>query len=65
MSSTLLGRHEQLEQRLRTALLRAEDEVDQALPEKQEEALQHYEKALSRFSRLVVCRRLSGHSAAR
>jgi hypothetical protein len=65
MSSKVWERHEQLEQRLRTAVLRAEDEVDQALPEKQEEALQHYEKALSRFSRLVVYRQLSGESSAR
>ena len=65
MSVTLLERHEQLEQRLRTALLRAEDEVDQALPEKQEEALQHYEDAVRRFSRLVVYRQLSGESRVR
>jgi phosphoenolpyruvate-protein kinase (PTS system EI component) len=65
MSSKLRDRREQPEQRLRAALLRAEDEVDQALPEKQEQALQHYEKALSRFSRLVVYRRLSEESGAR
>ena len=60
MSSTLLERHEQLEQRLRMELLRAEKELNQALPEKHEEARQHYEKALCRFSRLVVYRQLSG-----
>ena len=65
MSSTLLERREQLERRLRTELLRAEKELTQAPPGKQEEALQHYEKALGRFSRLVVYRQLSGDSDAR
>ena len=65
MSSKLLDGREQLEQRLRTALLRAEDAVDQALPEKQEETLQNYERALHRFSRLVVYRQLSEESDAR
>ena len=65
MSSNPLERHEHLEQRLRTELLRAEKEVNQALPDEQEVALQHYEKAVCRFSRLVVYRQLSGESAAR
>jgi hypothetical protein len=65
MSSNFLERHERLEERLRTDLLRAEKELNQVLPEKQEEALQHYEKAVGRFSRLVVYRQLSGESGAR
>jgi hypothetical protein len=63
MSVSLIERFEQhLEQRLRTQVLRAEEEVDQAIPDKQEEALQHYEEALSRFGRLVVSRRLTRES---
>ena len=65
MSAKLRYRRGQLEQRLITALLRAEDQVDKALPEDQEEALQHYENAVCRFSRLVVYRQLSGESGAR
>jgi hypothetical protein len=65
MSIYLKKRREQLQGQLLTELLRAEQEVDQALPEEQEVALQHYEKAVRRFSRLVVYRQLSGESAAR
>jgi hypothetical protein len=65
MSVTLRDRLEQLEQRLRTELLRAEKEINEALPEEQEVALQNYEKAVCRFSRLVVYRQLTGESGAR
>jgi hypothetical protein len=65
MSATLRDRHEQLEQRLKTAVLRAEEEINQALAEEQDLALQHYEKAVSRFSRLVVYRQLTGESRVR
>lgn len=65
MSLKLGDRRSQLEERLRTELLRAEKEVNQAQPDEQEVALQHYEKAVCRFSRLVVYRRLSGESVAR
>jgi len=65
MSASLIERIEHLEQRLRTQVLRAEKEVDQAIPDKREEALQHYEEALSRFGRLVVYRRLTRESRAK
>jgi hypothetical protein len=42
MSSILVDHREQLEHRLRTALLKKDKELNQALPEEQEEALQHY-----------------------
>jgi hypothetical protein len=54
MSATLRDRREQLEQRLRTALLRAEKKIDQAKPENQQELLRCYGEAISRFRRLVV-----------
>lgn len=53
---------EHLEQRLTTQPLRAERETDHAIPEKQVEALRHYEEALSRFGRLVVYTQLTGES---
>ena len=65
MSTILIERREQLQGRLLTELLRAEKQVDQALPEEQEVALQRYEKAIRRFSRLVVHRQPSGESAGR
>jgi hypothetical protein len=61
MSALLKDR---LEQQLRTRLLRVEKEVDQAIPEKQDEALQHYQEALSLFGRLVLSRQLSGEAGA-
>jgi hypothetical protein len=65
MSQSVLERHQQLGRRLRMQVLRAEEEVNQASPERQEEALQHYEVALYRFSRLVAHRHLNEESGAR
>jgi hypothetical protein len=54
MSATFRDRREQLEQRLITALLRAEKKINQATPENQQELLRFYGEAISRFRRLLV-----------
>ena len=47
-------RREKLEQWLKTELLAAVHNVDEAIPEKQAEALQRYLKAIALFGRLML-----------
>jgi hypothetical protein len=47
-------RREKLEQWLKTELLAAAHNVDEAIPEKKAEVLQRYLKAIALFSRLVL-----------
>ena len=48
------GRHKKLEQWLKTELLAAEHNLHQATPAKEGEALQRYQEAIFRLSRLVL-----------
>jgi hypothetical protein len=48
------GRREKLEQWLKTELLAALQNVEEAIPEKKAEALQRYVKAIALFSRLML-----------
>jgi hypothetical protein len=58
MSSEVFERDDPFEQRLRTELLRAEKQLNQATPENHEKAFQRYREALARFSNLVLRRQL-------
>lgn len=54
MAASLRHRREELDQQLMKELRMAEEQLKQALPESHQEALQVYEAALCRFSRLVL-----------
>jgi hypothetical protein len=51
-------KREELEQRLLAELKEAETAFHQALPERKEEAENHYRRALERFNEIIVHRRM-------